>query len=756
MTVHACDSETRTRRHRCGRLLAGLMAVALTAPVAAQPAAALDGSSTDNRPRIGLVLSGGGARGGIHVGVLRALEELRIPIDYIAGTSIGAVIGGFYASGLTADQIEDVINNIDWDAAFLEDTPRVLRSFRRKREDDLFLVDQRPGLNNGQFDFPLGVVQGQIIDQITSETVLPASRVRDFDNLPIPFRAVAADIATGEAVVLGTGNLASALRATMSVPAIIAPIEIDGRLLVDGGVAMNLPIEVARDMGADIVIAVDVTAPLLAREELDTVLDVTAQLTTLLTRYGVEAQLETLTSSDVLLTAEVDAEYGSTTFSTMAATIPLGYTLAMDNAARLQSLAVEPGAYLAHRSAQLDSKPEPPMRIDFVTLENNSTVEDSIIDWYLEEIEAGATLDVELLERTVNRIYGLGFFQNVRYEFVEDGESNGLEIRVDERSWGPGYAQFGVQFNASGNQDLLFGVAGSYLRTGLNSSNGEFRATAVLGAQPAMSFDLHQPFGAPGRYFVAPAIGVDSTLLNIFDGETRLAEARVKASTLELGLGRELGSWGEYRAGFRRRSGSVDVEVGQPGAINEGAFHAGHFFARLAADTLDDVAFPRSGVAASLEWRTSDSDTLSADAEFDQVSLLASVAKTWDRFTLLSTLRYETTFGGIAPITSQYRFGGLFDLSGLGRSTVSAQNVARIGASFYRRINDLALFPAFVGISLEYGDTWETRSAISFDDALLGGSLWLGLDTPIGPIYGGYGRTEEGSSAFYLVLGRIF
>ena len=286
------------------------MAVALTAPVGAQPTAALDGSSTDYRPRIGLVLSGGGARGGIHVGVLRALEELRIPIDYIAGTSIGAVIGGFYASGLTADQIEDVIDNIDWDAAFLEDTPRALRSFRRKREDDLFLVARAPGLNDGQFDFPLGVVQGQIIDLITSETVLPASRIRNFDDLPIPFRAVAADIATGEAVVLGSGNLANALRATMSVPAIIAPIEIDGRLLVDGGVAMNLPIEVARDMGADIVIAVDITSPLLAREELDTVLDVTAQLTTLLTRYGVEAQLETLTSSDVLLTAEVDAEYG--------------------------------------------------------------------------------------------------------------------------------------------------------------------------------------------------------------------------------------------------------------------------------------------------------------------------------------------------------------------------------------------------------------------------------------------------------------
>jgi NTE family protein len=499
-----------------------------------------------------------------------------------------------------------------------------------------------------------------------------------------------------------------------------------------------------------------VTAPLLERGDLNTVLDVTEQLTTLLTRYGVQSQLEMLTSSDVLLAAEVDRQYRSTTFSTMIDTIPIGYALAIENANRLRQLALEPDAFAAHRSAQLGSKPAPPPRVDFVRLQNNSFVADSIVEWYLQDIEVGTVLDIEQLDETINRIYGLGMFQNVRYDFIEEGGSVGLQIQADERTWGPGYAQFGVQFNASGNQDLLFGVAGSYLRTGLNASNGEFRATAVLGAQPALQFDLHQPFGAAGQYFVAPAINVESTLLNIFDGETQLVEARVNTSRFELGLGRELGSWGEFRFGFRRRSGNVDIDVGQPGLIPQGSFHAGNVFARLSVDTLDDVAFPRSGLAASLEWRSSSPDALSADFEFDQVSLTANVAKTWDRYTLLSTLRYETTFAGVAPLTSAYRFGGLFDLSGLGRSTVLTQNVARIGASFYRRINNLALFPAFVGVSLEYGNAWETRSAISFDSALLGGSLWIGLDTPIGPIYGAYGRTEEGNTAFYLVLGRIF
>lgn len=741
---------------RIGKL-AWLLAFGLgVGPVLAQGTTGDNGRAAGDRPRIGLVMSGGGARGGVHVGVLRALEELRIPIDYIAGTSIGAVIGGFYASGMTVDEIEAVINDIDWEAAFLEDTPRALRSFRRKREDDLFLVDQRPGFNDWEFQLPVGIVQGQVIDLITAATVLPAARVRDFDALPIPFRAVAADIATGEAVILGSGNLASALRATMSVPAVLAPIEIDGRLLVDGGIVMNLPVEVARDMGADIIIAVDVSAPLIEREALDSVLDVTAQLTTLLTRYGVDAQLEKLGDDDVLLTAELESRFGSTTFESMAETIPIGHELAMNNREALSALAIDADLYAAHRNAQMGLKPSVPTRIDFVRLENDSIVADSIIERYLDEIELAAPLDLERIEETVDKIYGLGLFQNVRYEVIDDGYRVGLVFELEERSWGPGYAQLGLQFNASGNQDTLFSFSASYLGTALNRMNGEWRATATVGTEPGLFIDFHQPFGAAGRYFVAPSLKVNSTLLSIYEDDVRVTEARVRASTFEVGVGRELASWGEIRFGLRRESGTVDFDVGQPQLLTEGSYQAGEFFARLSADTLDDVAFPRSGVAATLEWRASRPQSLSADVDFDQVSLLASMAKTWDRYTLLSTLRYDTTPDGVAPLTSEFRFGGLFDLSGLGRQSVSAQNVGRIGASFYRRINDLALFPAFAGVSLEYGDAWASHSEISLSNALLGGSIWVGLDTPVGPVYGAYGRTREGDSAFYLVLGRIF
>jgi NTE family protein len=217
-----------------------------------------------------------------------------------------------------------------------------------------------------------------------------------------------------------------------------------------------------------------------------------------------------------------------------------------------------------------------------------------------------------------------------------------------------------------------------------------------------------------------------------------------------------LGSWGELRFGLRRTTGSVDLEIGDPAQISEGSFHAGEYFARWSADTLDSVAFPRSGMYSELEWRASRPNALSADAKFDQLSLAAGFAKTWGRYTLLSTARYDTTLEGIAPLTSSFRLGGLFDLSGYGRQTLSGQHAARVGANFYRRVNNLALFPAFVGVSLEYGNVWRQRSEISWGSAFLGGSIWVGIDTPIGPIYTAYGRARAGASEFYLVLGRAF
>jgi len=713
-------------------------------------------TSAERRPTIGLVLSGGGARGGAHLGVLRALEELNVPVDVIAGTSIGAIIGGFYASGMSVDEIEHVIETIDWDAAFLGDTPRELMSFRRKRDDDLFLVEQKPGLNDGQLTLPLGIVQGQVIDLILIEQTLPVAHIRDFDELPIPFRAVATDITTGEAVVLGSGNLAEAIRASMSVPAVLAPIDIGGRLLVDGGISMNLPIEVARQMGAEVIIAVDISAPLFQREQLTSVLAITGQLTNIMTRRGVEEQLRDMGPDDLLIVPEFGGEYGSTGFARMVETIAVGYDATMGHAQALAAHGVDAEGRLAERP-MLAGPPEfaPPI-IDFLRLRHNSNISDAVIERHLRGIEIGQPLDVATVEEAVNKIYGMELYQNVRYELITDGGRTGLEFGLDERAWGPNFLQMGISFSASGDEDVMFGLSAGYLRTRINALNGEWRATVTIGDEPALLADLHQPFAHEGQFFVAPSFSLESNVVNVFDNGERLAEVQIRETALELAAGRELAYWGEIRAGLRRATGEVKLEVGDPGFIPVEDFDEGEFFARFAVDTLDNLSFPRSGTIARLEWRGSRPDTLGADVKFDQVSFAAAYVKTWDRYTLLTRLRYDATISGVAPVNGLYLLGGFLDLSGFNRNELSGQHAARIGTVFYRRINDLAFLPAYAGVSLELGNVWDNRSDISIGGSILGGSVWVGVDTPVGPVYAGYGRAENDRSAIYVFLGRLF
>lgn len=707
-------------------------------------------------PTVGLVLSGGGARGGAHIGALRALEELRVPVHRIAGTSIGAAIGGFYASGMSTDELAALIGELDFDAAFLNTTPRQSRSFRRKRDDDVFLVGQQPGINGGEFDLPTGVVQGQVIDLIMSRVTLPVSGISDFDELMIPFRAVASDIASGESVVLGSGALNTAIRASMAIPAVLTPVEVDGRLLVDGGVSMNLPVSVALDMGADVVIAVDITSELYSRDQLDSLVDITAQLTAMLVQNGVEPELALLDEDDVLVRPEFSDELSSVSFSQILDAVDLGYEAVMAQREVIERYAVSESAYSTWRASLTDPRMRDLPQIDFVRVENDSIIASSIIEDRLSGIEIGEPLDVEAVETAISRVYGLEFYQTVNYEVVHEGDASGLEVDLNSRSWGPNYLQLGVNFSSSGDANSVFGLAAGYLRTAINDKGGEWRGTFLVGDEPGFLTNFHQPLGRKGRFFFASSLDLRSTLFNDFDDDVLLSEYTLRDATLEIAAGRELGSWGEFRGGIRRAYGETKLRVGDPVLYPEYDYRRGELFTRLSVDTLDSISFPRSGVLAEVEWRGSQSSVLSADTDYDQISVSGGFARSWGRHTLLTTLRYDATVSGVAPLDRLYRFGGFFDLGGLNRNQLSGQFATRIGASYYRRIGDLALFPAFAGISLELGNVWDSRSDISFNKSLFGGSLWAGVDTPVGPVYVAWGLSEGGDDAFYVFMGRIF
>jgi NTE family protein len=509
-------------------------------------------------------------------------------------------------------------------------------------------------------------------------------------------------------------------------------------------------------MGADVVIAVDVSSELLARETLRSVLDVTSQLTNMLTRNGTLQQRSKLTPSDLLLVPTFGEELTSTDFARMRDTIQTGYDAVMQKRADFERLALPEEQYDAYVAARRDPRMRELPVVDFVRLENGGPVADSVVEARLGAIELGQPLDVDAVERAMNTVYGLDYYQNVRYGLVNDERGTGIELDLDPRAWGPNYLQLGMEYSSAADSDSLFGLAASYLSTAINPLGGEWRATVVIGDEPALITDWYQPFGPKGLYFFAPSLYLTSTQFNVYEGDERITEAQLREGTLEFAVGRELLTWGEYRFGIRAATGAFDLRVGDPTQISEEEFRRGEFFGRFSVDTMDSVSFPTEGSQAVLEWRASRQRLLDADADFDQLLFAGSYAKTWGRHTVLTTLRWDATVSGTAADSRLFRMGGFFDISGLNRNQLSGQHATRLGAAYYRRIGDLALFPAFAGMSLELGNVWDSREDISSRGSILGGSFWAGVDTPVGPVYVGYGRAEGGEDAFYVSLGRVF
>ena len=366
----------------------------------------------NDRPKIGLVLGGGGARGYAHVGVLKKLEEMRIPYDYIAGTSMGSIVGGLVATGMQSGELADVVRQIDWAKMLKDKTERENLPFRRKTDDDLGLFGPKLGIGKDSSLLPKGVVSGQNIvfmfESITSQRV----NTKDFDQLPIPYRAIATDIVSGEMVVLGEGELSMSMRASMAVPAVFDPVVHGDALLVDGGLVRNLPVDVARDMGADVVIAVDVGTKLVGKKDITNALAIVYQMSGLLTVSNTNLQIETLTKNDTLISPEIGDAIGSADFGKLDEAIPIGYAAADALQDQLQQYSLSEAEYRRWRQ-QVKNCVDGPPQVHFVQLDNQSRFSDAVI-LELIHVEPGDSLDLEQLNDDLKQIYALGFIRQAR------------------------------------------------------------------------------------------------------------------------------------------------------------------------------------------------------------------------------------------------------------------------------------------------------------------------------------------------------
>jgi NTE family protein len=705
-------------------------------------------------PRVGLVLSGGGARGFAHVGVLEVLEELRIPVDVIAGTSMGAVVGGLYAQGLSPRELVSVVEDIDWTTAFHDQPPRRELSFRRKRDDFDFLTNLRLYIKDWKIALPRGLIEGQKITNILGELTLPAATVRDFDALPIPFRAVATDANTGEAVILGDGDLARALRASMAIPGIFSPVEIDDRLLVDGGVSKNLPVDVARDLGADIVIAVDIGTSPADSAAVKSAFSIGGQTLTVLMYRNTREQIDLLGADDVLIRPDM-AGITTASFEKGREGIAQGAAAAREMASGLTRLSVSRvafDAYLERRAAV----PRAPPVIDSVRLDNRSALDDRVIQKRL-HTQTGAPLDVERLQKDLAALYGEGVFDRVIFSVDETGQGKELVVHAIGKETGRNFLRFGLNLETNFQGESLFNLGVLGTRMPVNRLGAELRTRLQVGESTGVELEFYQPLDFGSRFFISPELVFTNGNRNLFVNDERVGELRVKDLKTAIALGWQPSNWLELRVGAGYSKFDSELLIGDP-SIPAVGFEGVNAGSRLRIDTLDNTRFPRRGGLLSLEglWIK---ETGGNGGAFGLVRLGAGHSFSFGENTISPSIRIGTVWdeGADLPVFS---LGGFLRLSGLVPDERAGPNQLFGSVVAYRRIANPRFFtlqlPLYVGGSVEAGNTFDELRDVEASALIVAGSAFLGVDTPLGPLYLAYGIAEGDRHSGYLFLGQRF
>ena len=727
------------------------------------------------RPKIALVLSGGGAKGAAHIGVLQVLEEMRIPVDMVLGTSMGSYVAGMYAMGYSATEVKEKTLHLDWNKGYQDGVTRQDLALRQKQQADDFQFQTNIGISDGKVKLPEGVYLGHGMAALLRDATSNLPALRSFNELPIPYRAIATDIETVQPVILSHGNLALAMQASMSIPGALKPVELEGKLLADGGIVNNLPIDIAKKMGAQVVIAVDISDKLKSREELDSALGIIDQLTTYMTRSGTERQLALMGAQDILLTPDV-AGFAVADFDRMPQIVERGKSAAYLAMSQLRHLSLAPQQYAAYQQAKLDRRSQlnvqPAYYLDRIEIHNNSRLSDKVLRSML-QVETGKVQTTENLEAGIERINALGTFERVTYEIDEEQGQNVLVVNVTEKRWGPNYLDFtlGFEDDFQSRSNYMYGAA--YTLTNLTDYGAEWRNEAILGSWKKISSEFYAPLDASQTFYGQFGGAYRNEVRAIFfeDGQNAWGKALTAAEgyvNLENGtwslygdIGWNVRPWSRVGVGLEGSTSSLTLQ-GYSGKERVNTWGPYLFYLH---DTLDSRYFPASGTYGSLRLASIHAQgdyAISPVGEWGTVSDV-ELRQPW-QLSSRQVLDLRLTGGGssvdeLLPLYLQ-DLGGLFNLSGYQRYQLNGR-YKLFGAIIYRyqllENNFGALkAPVYAGWSLERGNVWNHKAEINWDDMHSAGSVYVGSDSFLGPIYLAYGRSDSGESSFYLFFGNAF
>jgi NTE family protein len=717
-----------------------------------------ENNETKQRPKVGLVLSGGGALGLAHVGVLKVLEELHVPVDCIAGTSMGALVGGAYATGMNPADMEGFIAAADLGALFDDAPPRSDISQQIRRDDYRPLFDIALGLNDGKIELPAGASAGYKFELFLKEMVGKEISIPDvdFDYLPIPYRAVATDLESGEMKVFSRGELAKVMRASMSLPAVVAPTEIEKHIYVDGGLVRNLPIDVARELCGEVIIAVNLGTHPMERHEITNSLAVAGQTIILLTEQNVEESLAELTENDILISPDL-SDFDSTSFNKQKKIIKIGEDTARSQAKLLSTLSVSPQDYRSWQDARQYKKAQK-LTVTAIKASTSENIDEQAV---LRDVSRGleGAFDIKKLHREITEIYGRGDFSYVGYSIVPGSEGATIDIKADSKPWGPGYLKFGLGSASDFNTPTQLNLAASYRRTWMNSLGAEWRNDLQIGYDSLIKTEFLLPLQFRDGAFIAPYLGVRRYFLQFFQGTTNLGEVKVGRADVGLDVGVS-GSLGEMRLGTYTSAVKINPDFGViTPLLPEQDLDQKGVTLSVILDQLDRIAFPRSGYYAVLDVDHGDvSGDLSKN--FTLAVAGARLAKSFGKFTLSMRAEwgYELTGLDVLPVHMRFRLGGPDRLTGLYLSQLSGSEYDLETIDTYYQY---AKLPSQLGSGIYFGASLQSAKINDEflddpSDRIYSAGVYLGVDTLLGALYLGYGHSSLDQNSWYFVIGPRF
>jgi NTE family protein len=737
-----------TSRMRFGtRLIAALFAGSLVVPAAGAQQPVVQPAS---RPRVALVFEGGGALGFAHIGVIEWVEAHRIPVDYVAGTSMGGLVGGLYASGMSPQEIADFVGGINWTAVLSGQVPFPALSYRRKEDKLAFPNRLEFGLKHG-FSFPNGLNSGSAVGLLLDEKMLPYWEMKNFDDLPIPFRCVATDLTTGQEHVFKDGSLAQAMRSTMSIPGVFAPVEHGTQVYSDGAAVNNLPVNVARQMGAEIVIAVYLDTGPFNKTSLSSLVGVAGRNVEIMISAN---ELNSMKSANILLKADV-SKFTSGDFEKSAEIIPKGVEVAQEHAAELEKYAVNDAdwhAYLKERNSRRRTYLPEPKFVDIYGMHGVQQTE--IANEFTPYVNK--PIDTQKIDNTITDLQGRGLYSSISYNLIDKDGSTGLLVRPRLKNYGPPFLNVGVFLSSNNVNDIQLGLGARATFFGMAGPGSELRVNASVGQVAGVSGELYKPLVVGKRYFVAPRAYYARTVSAFYSGSQQLAQYTEEKNGFGVDLGYIFNSKSELRIGEDYQWYSEKLRIGTP---IEQAFAITPFVSSARFQYLgqDSVQVPTRGTELRTLYTYSTQTPNTSDGYSQWDTTISHFIPVGSRGIIFGTGSGGTSFGVTNLGLAGFSLGGPLRLSAYNRGELLGNDYFLAQTGYLYRL--LKLNPV-IGDSIyatgffEIGKVWDGPPGtpnLPFD--ISGAAV---IKTFIGPIYGGVSGGDSGHYAWFFGLGRIF